>query len=124
MYYVIKRQEGVPFSTFIGFKVNKYIASKNNDSIILEFLTNDKKIRKWVKKEDIILLTDNKAFFLKTLKQFQKTQETQQKLVNEAQNKLDQSIETFTETMDIEINEFNEIKSSKDVPCLLKDLLS
>jgi len=122
MYYVIKKQPNSPQACFIGFQVPKYIAAKNNDHIILEFLVNGKATRKWVKKEDIILLTDKKAFFLKIMKQFKSVEAMQQKLVDEARAKLDESMETFTDTMNASINEFEEIRSSADVPCMLKDL--
>lgn len=122
MYYVIKRQTGKPLSCFIGFMVPKFIASKNTDTVIFEFQKDGKVQRKWVKKEDIVLLTDDKEFFLKTMEQFRAVEEAQQKLVDEARKKLDESMETFTETVNAEINEFNEIRDSDDVPCILKDL--
>jgi hypothetical protein len=107
---------------FIGFQVPKYIAAKNNDNVIFEFMKDGKPIRKWVKKSDIILLTDDKDFFLKTMNQFQAVESAQQKLVDDARKNLNESMETFTETINSEINEFNEIRDSKDVPCILKDL--
>lgn len=122
MYYVIKRQATVPLSCFIGFMVPKYIASKNNEHVIFEFMKEGKTQRKWVKKDEIVLLTEDKDFFLKTMEQFKAVEETQQKLVNEAREKLNESIETFTETVNAEINEFNEIRNSNDVPCILKNL--
>ena len=64
----------------------------------------------------------DKDFLTKTMAQFKAVEATQQKLVNEAKEKLSQSMETFTETINTEINEFNEIKDSDDIPCLLKDL--
>ena len=122
MYYVIKKQPNSPHASFIGFQVPKYIAAKNNDHVILEFLVNGKPTRKWVKKEEVILLTDKKAYFLKIMKQFKSVEATQQKLVDEARAKLDESMETFTETMNASIKEFEEIRTSSDVPCMLKDL--
>ena len=121
MYYVIKKQHGTPQKCFIGFKVPKYIASKNNDSVIFEFSLDGKVQRKWVKKEDIILLTDDKAFFTKTMNQFKNVEATQQKLIDDARDQLDKCIETFTETMNASIDEFNEIKNSDDIPNILKD---
>ncbi|EHP29587.1 hypothetical protein SMGD1_1063 [Sulfurimonas gotlandica GD1] len=100
----------------------KYIASKNNESVIFEFQKDGKPIRKWVKKEDIILLTDNKDYFLETVKHFKDIEATQQKLVDEAHEQLNKSIEAFTETMNSEIDEYSEIRDSSDVPCILKDL--
>ena len=122
MYYVIKRQKDKPLSCFIGFMVPKFIASKNSDTVIFEFQKDGKAQRKWVHKDDIVLLTDDKKFFLKTMKQFKSVEETQQKLVNEARQKLDERMEAFTETVNAEINEFNEIRDSDDVPCILKGL--
>ena len=70
MYYVIKKQHDIKMSSFLCFKISKYIASKNKDTVILEFEKDGKKIRKWIKKDDIILLTDNEDFFMKVRKQF------------------------------------------------------
>jgi len=122
MYYVIKRQRDIPMTTFIGFRVPKYIASKNNENVIFEFNKNGKPIRKWVKKEDVVLLTDNEQFFNKTMEKFKDLESTQKKLVDEAQEKLNQSVETFTETMNNGLDEFSEIKNSSDIPCQLKNL--
>ena len=122
MYYVIKKQIGTPPTYFLGFKVPKYIAAKNSDNVIFEFEKDGKISRKWIKKEEIILLTDDKEFFLKIMEQFKAVEATQQKLVDEARAKLDESMETFTETMNSEIEEFEEIRDSSDVPCILKDL--
>lgn len=122
MYYVIKRQPDSLKHCFIGFNVPKYIASKNSDNVIFEFEKDDKTIRKWVKKEDIILLTDDKDFFVKTMNKFKAVEAEQQRLVDEAREKLNESMETFTDTVNAELDEFNEIKDSEDVPCILKDL--
>jgi len=121
MYYVIKRNLNVPMSCFLGFQVPKYIATKNSDNVIFEFTKDGKPQRKWVKKEEIILLTKDKNFFLQTMKQFQDVEQTQQKLIDEAQIQLDKSIEAFTETVNAKLNEFDRIKASTDVPCMLKD---
>ncbi|WP_415396934.1 hypothetical protein [Sulfurimonas sp. CS5] len=122
MYYVIKKQHTVPPATFISFHVLKYIASKNNESVIFEFQKNGKALRKWVKKEDIILLTNDKEYFLKTLKHFEKIEENLQQAVDEAQKQLDNSIKVFSETMQSEIDKYCEIKASSDIPCILKNL--
>jgi hypothetical protein len=102
--------------------VPKYLASKNSDNVIFEFVKDGKTQRKWIKKEEIVLLTENKDFFMKTMNQFRAVEETQQKLVDEARNQLDASIEAFTESVNASINEFNEIRNSADVPCILKGL--
>ena len=122
MYYVIKKQNNVPLSTFIGFKVPKYIAAKNNDHVIFEFIKNGKPLRKWVNKEEIILLTDDKEFFMQTLSKFQATEEIQKQLVEDAKNQLNASVENFSETMNEEIKNFEELRCGEDVPCILKSL--
>ncbi len=122
MYYVIKRLHTNPLSTFMSFQVPKYIAAKNSENVIFEFIHNGKPQRKWVKKIDIILLTDDKEYFIKTVAHFKEVEVAQQKLIDSAQEQLNQSIETFTETMNSEIDEFNEIRDSSDVPCILKEL--
>lgn len=122
MYYVIKRNKNVPMSCFLGFKTPKYIATKNSENVIFEFIKDGKTQRKWVRKDEIVLLTDNKDFFLKTMEQFKTIEEDQQKLVDAAQAQLNSSKEVFTQTVNAELDKFNKIKNSKDVPCLLKDL--
>ena len=122
MYYVIKRQRTSALKTFINFSVPKYIASKNNANVIFEFIKNGKPERKWVKKEDIILLTQDKEFFIKTVEHFKSVEKTQQQLIDAAQEQLNKSVTNFTETMKSEIDEFSEIRDSSDVPCILKEL--
>ena len=122
MYYVIKKQPQSPVQCFIGFQAPKYIAAKNSDNVIFEFMKDNKAIRKWVKKDEIVLLTEDKDFFTKTMAQFKAVEKTQQKLVDEAKEKLNQSMDTFTETINTELDDFNEIKNLNDVPCLLRSL--
>jgi len=122
MYYVIKKQLDKPGSTFMGFSVPKYIASKKNENVIFLFQKNGKVIRKWVKLEEIILLTDDKEYYLKVLKQFQDVQDAQQALVNTAQANLEKTMTNFVENMSAEIHDFEEIRESDDVPCMLKEL--
>lgn len=122
MYYIIKKQRNKPGSTFMGFSSPKYLANKHNDNVIFEFIKDGKTIRKWVKKEEIILLTADKNYFLQILKQFQKLEQEQQELVDEAHKVLEQSMKNFTEVMNDEIQNYEELRDSSDVPCILKDL--
>ena len=122
MYYVIKKQVDKLPSTFMGFAAPKYIASRQNEHVIFLFQKEDRVIRKWVKLDEIILLTEDKDYFLKIMKQFKKVEEEQQNLVDEAHKKLEESMTNFTETMYAQINEYEEIKNSSDVPDLLKNL--
>ena len=122
MYYVLIKQHNKPDSTFLGFSVPKYIASKNNKNVIFLFQRDGKVIRKWVKLEDIILLTDDKEYFLEIYNQFKKVEEEQKALVEAARTKLQESMTNFVDTMNAHIDEYEEIRDSTDVPCILKDL--
>ena len=122
MYYVIKKQVDKLPNTFIGFPVPKYIASKKNEHVIFLFTKEGKVIRKWVKMDEIILLTADKNYFLQTMKKFKDVEDAQKKLVQEAHEQLEQSMTNFADTMNAEIHDFEEIRGSDDVPCMLKEL--
>jgi len=122
MYYVIKKQPAKFPSSFMAFGVEKYIASKTNENVIFLFSHEGKIVRKWVKLKDIILLTDNKEYFLKIMKEFKAVEEQQKALVEEAQKNLEESMINFSETMQAHINDYEEIRDSSDVPDILKSL--
>ncbi len=122
MYYVIKKQVNKPGSTFMGFAVPKYIASKKSENVIFLFQKDGKVIRKWVKLEDIILLTADEAYYEKVMQQFRDVEKQQQQLVDDAHTQLEQSMTNFVETMNAQINDYEEIRNSEDVPCILKNL--
>ena len=122
MYYVIKKKLDTHPTQFIGFKVPKFITKKDSDNVIFEFKIDGKVVRKWINKDEILLLTDDKEFYLKTMKSFQKVEEEQQKLVTAAQEKLNETIENFAQTMNEEFESFEEIRGNEDIPCILKDL--
>lgn len=122
MYYIIKRQEETPPTYFIGFQVPKFIASKSSDSVIVEFQKDGKPQRKWIKKSDIVLLTDDREYFLKTLSKFKETETKHLQAVNTAKQKLDEAMSDFTQAVKSELDDFNRKKMQEDVPCLLKGL--
>jgi hypothetical protein len=122
MYYVIKKQLDRLPSTFIGFATEKYIASKTNENVIFLFSIDGKVVRKWVKLKDIVLLTEDKEYFLKIMKQFKAVEEQQKALVEEAQKSLEQSMTNFADTMHAHISDYEEIRDSSDVPDILKNL--
>ena len=122
MYYVIKKQIDRLPSTFLGFAVEKYIASKQNKNVIFLFSKDGKVIRKWVKLEEIILLTEDKEYFLEVMKQFKDVEDAQKKLVADAQANLEKSMTNFADTMNSQILEYEEIRDATDVPDVLKDL--
>lgn len=122
MYYVIKKRTDKPGSTFMGFAAPKYIASKKNKNVIFLFSKDGKVVRKWVKLTDIILLTENKEYFLQIMTEFEELQNAQQRLVDEAHAKLEKSMTNFVDTMNAQIHDYEEIRDTTDVPCLLKDI--
>ena len=75
-----------------------------------------------MKLDEIVLLTEDKEYFLKIMKQFKAVEEQQKALVEEAQRNLEQTMTNFAETMQAQINDFEEIRDSSDVPDILKEL--
>ena len=122
MYYVIIKKPQTHPPEFMGFKVPKFITKKHSDNVIFEFTIDGKIVRKWINKSDILLVTKDKAFYLKTMQSFKKVQEEQEKLVEEAQQKLHETIDNFAQTMNKEFESFEEIRGNDDIPCILKDL--
>jgi len=122
MYYVIIKKPQTHPPEFVGFKVPKFITKKHSDNVIFEFTIDGKIVRKWINKSDILLVTKDKAFYLKTMQSFKKVQEEQEKLVEEAQQKLHETIDNFAQTMNKEFESFEEIRGNDDIPCILKDL--
>ena len=121
MYYVIIKQENNS-SHFFGFLCQKYIAAKNTNNVIFEIVRDGKMIRKWIDKNEIILVTDDKAYFVKLMQQFREVETQQQELVNEAHKNLEESLENFTQVMKDEVSSFEKIRNEDDIPCLLKEL--
>jgi len=122
MYYVIIKQENNPSSHFFGFIVQKYIAAKNTNNVIFEMMRNGKNIRKWIDKNEIVLLTDDKAYFVALMHQFKEVEAQQQQLVDDANKNLEETIQNFTKVIQDEVNSFEKIRNNEDVPCLLKGL--
>jgi len=122
MYYVIIKQENNPSSHFFGFLAQKYLAAKNTDNIIFEVLKDGKTIRKWIDKKEIILLTEDKAYFVELMYQFKEVEAQQLKLINEAQQNLEDSIENYKQVLQEELSSFEKIRDNDDIPCLLKGI--
>lgn len=106
MYYVIKKQPHSDTQCFVGFQVTKYLVPKNSENVIFEFIINDKAVKKWMKKDEVILLTKDKNLFIKTMDQFKEVEAVQKKLVDSAREELKQAKQNFTETLNNELNEF------------------
>ncbi len=67
MYYIIQRYREQRRRHFIAYKAPKYITSTTSDTIILEFVIEGKKRRKWAAKSDIILLTQDPELYQQVL---------------------------------------------------------
>ena len=122
MYYVILNQPENPSSKFFGFIVQRYIAAKNTNNVIFEVKRDGKTIRKWINKEEIILLTDDKAYFVELMHQFKEVEAQQIRMITDAQKNLDETLIQATETINAEIESFEKIRYNPDVHDLLKDL--
>jgi len=122
MYYAIIKKPDTHPTEFMGFSVPKFITKKDSDNVIFEFVIDGKKVRKWINKDAILLLTDDKKFYLETLEKFKKVQNQQQELLNEAKAQLDQTVENFAQTMDEEFEAFEELRKQAGIPCILKKL--
>ena len=122
MYYVIIKKPQTHPPELMGFKVPKFITKKNSDNVIFEFTINKKVVRKWINKNDILLVTEDRAFYLKIMQKFKKVQEEQQELVEEAQQKLHETIDNFAQTMNKEFESFEAMREKDGIPCILKNL--
>jgi hypothetical protein len=122
MYYAIIKKPNTHPTEFMGFSVPKFITKKDSDNVIFEFIVDGKKVRKWVNKDAILLLSDDKKFYLETLEKFKKVQNQQQALVDEAKAKLDATVENFAQTMDEEFEAFEALREDASIPCILKKL--
>jgi len=122
MYYAIVKKPDSHPTEFISFSVPKFITKKESDNVIFEFTIDGKKVRKWISKDAILLLTEDKEFYQKTLEKFNKIAREQQILVDEAQAKLNATIEQFAQTIDTELESFEALREQEQIPCILKNL--
>jgi len=114
MYYVIKKISISPTQRFVGFIVSKYIATKNNDTVIFEFDKDSKVQRKWVKKKDIILLTQDKNNFIEILNRFRAVESEQLELIEDVKKQLEDTVELSAVNIDKDIEEYLNCKTSDD----------
>jgi len=120
MYYVIQALNNAGDKHFISYKVPKYILSNKNENIIFELGEKPNIKRKWAAKNDIILLTENKAFFLAYLKKLTDLEETHLKEIDTAQKEVERLIQNYEETMKEELDSFKKLSlNNDDVPTLL-----
>lgn len=120
MYYVVQELHDSGDKHFITYQVPKYILSKKNENIIFEFGQKPTIKRKWANKKDIILLTENKAFFLAFVEKLKAVEEEHLEQINQAQKEVEQLIHQYQETMHNELDSFKKLsKDNPDVPSIL-----
>ncbi len=118
MYYVIQALEGIKNKHFVSYSVQKYKSSPKNNSVIFEFGEKPNIKRKWAAKDEIILLTQDRQFFLNFLKKLKSTEESYMKKIDEQEQKIEA---LFLELKDEMHTQFGTIKNDKNIPSLLKD---
>lgn len=109
MFYVIQRRHGNHQKHYFAFMVVKYISAKNTQNVIFEISQNGETKRKWSPKEDIVLVTSDKELFHTTMEQLEALKKEHLEKIGAAQEKLNQEIEHFNETMQ---SAFQKIKLS------------
>jgi len=129
MYYVIQKFHGDPRRHFISYKVPKFITSKTSDNVILEFNIDGKIKRKWATKQDIILLTDDSAFFKKKVQEFSQIEDKHIEQIEAIEEQLDAEVKNFADSIHANFDKFEKEKATKNylvflipIPQLLKFL--
>ncbi len=120
MYYVIQKLHNTPDKHFISYQVPKYILSNKNENIIFEFGQKPNVKRKWTNKNDIILLTQNKEFYLAYLDKLTALEQKYLKEIEKAEKEVEKLVQAFEKSMNNELDSFKELaKKNADVPTLL-----
>ncbi|MEA3372677.1 MAG: hypothetical protein U9Q62_03185 [Campylobacterota bacterium] len=121
MYYVIQHRHNDPKKYYTVFVVPKFITSKENDNVIFEFhLSDGKTKRKWTAKKEIILLTDDEAFFKKVLARLTVTQNRHLQQIQHAEENLQNEFSKMASAMENEFEDLDEERKEESFPCLLK----
>lgn len=92
MYYVIQRHHGDPKKQYIAYSVPRYISSENSQNVIFEFKHEGQIKRKWTSKQEIVLLTDNRALFEKVLRELEELKQAHLKKIDAAEQQLNTAI--------------------------------
>jgi len=116
MYYVIQRLHGIKNKSFVSYSVPKYISSQKNSNVIFEFGEKPNVKRKWAPKDEIVLLTQDKLFFVNYLKKLKEKETSFLKKIDAQKKRLDALYQELNESMH---QEFDSIKNSKESPSLL-----
>lgn len=120
MYYVVQELHDSGEKHFITYQVPKYILSNKNENIIFEFGQKPNIKRKWANKNDIILLTENKAFFLAFVEKLKSVEKEHLEKINQAQKEVEKLIQQYQDTMHNELDSFKKLsKENPDVPSII-----
>ncbi len=120
MYYVVQELHDSGEKHFISYQVPKYILSNKNENIIFEFGEKPNIKRKWANKNDIILLTENRKFFLAFVTKLKSMEEEHLQKINQAQKEVEKLIRKYEDTMHDELESFKKLSvKNADVPTLL-----
>ncbi len=120
MYYVIQELHDTGEKHFISYQVPKYILSNKNENIIFEFGEKPNIKRKWANKNDIILLTQDKAFFLAFVDKLKSMEKAHLQKINQAQKELESLIQQYHESMHEELDSFKKLsQKNPKVPSLI-----
>ena len=104
MYYIIQRYYDDPNRHFIAYKVPKVIAVKENENIIVEFVIDGQKKRKWIPKKDIVLLTKERSLYEKLVSKLLQLESQHKEQIQKAQEELERFIESYKTQMHSEFD--------------------
>jgi len=120
MYYVVQKLHDSQDKHFVSYQVPHYLLSDKTANIIFEFGEKPNIKRKWAAKEDIILLTQDRAFFHAYVKKLIQLEESHLEKISNAQKEVERLQKQYQEQMHEELNSFKTLsKKSTKVPTLI-----
>lgn len=118
MFYVIQKSHSDVKKPYIAYTVPRFIVSEKSKNIIFEFKIDGQIKRKWAPKEEVILLTDDKALFHSILTQLETLKNSHLSDIETAQRQLDQQVDLFFESIN---KEFEQIQSQNNLTDTVKN---
>ena len=120
MYYVVQMLHDSKDKHFVSYQVPHYLLSDKTANIIFEFGEKPNVKRKWAAKEDIILLTKERAFFRAFVTKLIELEESHLEKISNAKKEVERLEKEYQEQMHEELNSFKELsKKSPKVPTLI-----
>lgn len=113
MHYVIQRVREPKLKHFLAYPVPRYISSPQTDNIIMEFIIEGKKVRKWAAKSDIILITEDEQLYRSTLEQLRTIEQKHLQQIAQAQKQMLMSENALESDLDVA---FEAIRNSCPLP--------